>query len=205
LERKEKSIMKKLIVIILLSMVLAGGAGCLPEAADIQGMTDNVITLSNKVDDYQKEVGNIVTSLEKVGVINEELVAKVDKGNEEIDRLQPQITDVAIAIRDADYATGDDVGNLFKAAKAGVGASAPFNPYATPIIIGLGILETITLFFLKKKNDKVVASENKRLADKVGREKTLREIAALPALEVTAEVVDAKMYSNIGEARAAIT
>ncbi|GAH82869.1 unnamed protein product, partial [marine sediment metagenome] len=44
----------------------------------------------------------------------------------------------------------------------------------------------------------------KRDADKVGREKTLREIATMPEDKLTAAAVNALMYSNIGEARRAI-
>lgn len=188
--------------ILICCMALLMAAGCSPEAADIQAFSEKVTLLSTKVDDYQTEVGEIVDLLEADKIISEDIVTKIDKANEEIDRIQPQIIDVAEAIKDADYVTGDDVGNLFKAAKAGTAASAPWNPYAMPILLGLSLAEGIVILLVnRKKNEEA----KKRQADKEGREKTLREIATLPEVGITAPVVKAMMYSNIGDARRAIT
>lgn len=192
--------MKARILICCMALLLV--TGCLPEATNMQAFSENVTLLSTKVDDYQTEVGEIVDLLEADKIISEDIVAKIDKANEEIDRIQPQIIDVAEAIKDADYISGDDVGNLFRAAKAGTAASAPWNPYAMPILLGLNLLEGVVILLVKRSKDK---EANKRQADKEGREKTLREIATLPEVGITAPVVKAMMYSNIGEARRAIT
>lgn len=190
---------------IMITMVLIFVGGCFPEAADIQTFTEKVTLLSSKVDAYQLETEGTIDLLVADGLISKELAAKIDKANEEIDRVQLQTTDIAEAIKDADYVSGDDIGNVIRAAKAGTAASAPWNPYATIIILGLTVLEGITALFLAKKSKDATTSKAKQQADKAGREKTLREIAALPEEKVTAPVVKSLMYNNIGEARRAIT
>lgn len=190
--------MKARILICVMMLVMVG---CLPESTDMQTFTEKVTLLSTKVDAYQLEVGGVIDLLEADKIINEDIVTKIDKTNEEIDRIQPQIVAVAEAIKDADYVTGDDVGNIIKAAKTGTTASAPWNPYAAPILLGLTLIEGIVLLITNQQKKKEAA---KRQADKEGREKTLREIAVLPPVEVTAPIVKSMMYSNIGDARRAI-
>lgn len=184
---------------ILTIVIILGLGGCFPEAADIQTFTEKVTLLSSKVDAYQLETEGIIDLLEADGLISKELVAKVDKANEEIDRLQPQVVDIAEAIKDADYISGDDIGNVIRGTRAATTASAPWNPYAAPILLGLSLLEGIVLLFVNRNKN---AETKKRDADKAGREKTLREIAALPEEKVTAPVVKSLMYNNIGIARA---
>lgn len=190
--------MKRLLTITM-ALIFVGGCA----AADIQTFTEKVTLLSSKVDAYQAETEGIIDLLEADKVITKELADKIDKANEEIDTVQSQVVDVAEAVTGADYVPGDDFGNLFKAAKAGTVASAPWNPYATIIISILGLAEIITALFLTKKSKDATTSENKRQADKTGREKTLREIATMDEATLTAPVVKSLMYNNIGAARAA--
>lgn len=190
--------MEKKIVCMTVLCLLVAGAGCLPDEVEMHNFTEQVVLLSDKVDAYQAEMGEVVDLLEADNILSKEIVEKIDKTNEEIDRIQPKITEVAIAIRDAEYVSGDDVGNIIKGAKAGTAATASWNPYATPILIGLNLLEGVLILLLKRRKDKIA---KKRDADKVGREKTLREIAALPADKVTAPLVKSLMFNNIGEAR----
>lgn len=145
--------MKKTIITMCLMLVLMGGCW---ESVQIKSFAEDVTQLSTAVDALQETTTDVIGTLAELGLVNEGLVAKVDKANEEIDRVQLQTTDAAIAIKDADYVTGDDVGNMIKAAKAGTAATAPWNPYSTIIILGLTVLEGITALFLKKKNDKLI-------------------------------------------------
>lgn len=190
--------MKKGIVCMMLLVI----AGCLPEARDVQTFSKKAILFSEKVDTYQKEMGDLIDLLELDGVIKEELTAKIDKANEELDRVQPQMLVFAKALQDAGMIEGDGFGNYIRLAKAGTTASASWNPYAAPILLGLSLLEGIVLLLVnRKKNEEA----NKRRADKAGREKTLREIAVMDEATLTAPVVKSLMYNNIGEARKAIT
>ena len=189
--------MKARILICVMALLVV--VGCVPESTDMQAFTEKVTLLSSKVDAYQSEVGGIVDLLEADSIISENIVAKIDKTNEEIDRIQPQITDVAEAIANADYISGDDVGNIFKAAKGTVAATATWNQYAAPILLGLSLVEGIVLLLVKRSKDKEAA---KRQADKEGREQTLRELAAMPEAEITAPVVKSMMYKAIGDRRA---
>jgi len=175
----------------MLCLIFVGG--CFPETADIQTFTEKVTLLSAKVDAYQAETSDIVDLLEADNIISTDIVAKIDKANEEIDRIQPQITDMAEAIKNTDYVSGDDIGNVIRAAKAGTAASAPWNPYATIIILGLTVLEGITALFLAKKSKDATTSEKKYTAHKQGVEKTVIEMSCEDEL---------KLYGNIGEARA---
>lgn len=189
-------------LIICMMTVLLMVTGCLPESADIQGFSEKVTLLSAKVDAYQAETGGVIDLLVADGIISKELAVKVDEASEKIDRIQPLMTGVAEAIKNTDYVSGDDVGNIIKAARAGTAATAPWNPYAAPILLGLSLLEGVVLLLVNRSKNKEAA---KRDADKAGREKTLREIATIPEDKLTAAAVNALMYSNIGEARRAIT
>lgn len=182
--------MKKRIITIMLCLIFV--AGCFPESTKIQTFTENTLQLSTAVDALQETTTEIIGTLADVNLVNTELVVKVDEANEEIDRVQSQTVDIATAIRDADYVSGDDIGNVIRAAKAGTAATAPWNPYATMIIIGLTLLEGVTALFLKKKSNEATASDKKYAAHKQGVEKSMKE------LNNEAEM---KLYNNIGDAR----
>jgi len=191
--------MKKLILCMVL---LVMPVGCLPEARDVQTFSKKAMLFSEKVDTYQKEMGDIIDLLKLEGIIKEELAVKIDKANEEIDRVQPQMLVFAKALQDAGMIEDDGFGNYVRLAKAGTTASTSWNPYAAPILLGLSLLEGIVLLLVNRSKKK---EANKRQADKEGREKTLREIATLPDAEITAPIVKSMMYNNIGDARKAIT
>ncbi len=193
--------MKKRIVCMMVLCLLVAGAGCLPDEIEMHNFTKQVVLLSDKVDAYQAEMGEVVNLLEADNILSKEIVEKIDKTNEEIDRIQPKITEVAIAIRDAEYVSGDDAGNIIKGAKAGTAATASWNPYAAPMLLGLNLLEGVLLLILRRKKNR---ETKKRNADKVGREKTLREIATVDEGKLTAAAVKSLMFNNIGEARKGI-
>jgi len=52
----------------------------------------------------------------------------------------------------------------------------------------------------KHNSNRANKAEAKRQADKAGREKTLRDIAAMPEAEITVVLVKKLMFANIGEA-----
>ena len=140
--------MKKLILMLMLLVV---STGCLPEAESYQKFGGEVALLTAKLDGLQDGADDLAALLEKGGIVDEEIVAKVDKLNEEIDRAQPDVAKAAEAVRDAPY-TGDGVQDLLTAVQAVNAASAPYNPYAIPIAGVLAVVSPILGFFLRKKS-----------------------------------------------------
>ena len=60
------------------------------------------------------------------------------------------------------------------------------------------ISAAVAWIFRKKQ----ITEATKRSAEKVGREKTLNELAAMPKEDITAEIVTTKLFNNIGQERA---
>jgi len=102
-------------------------------------------TLATETRILNEKLNDAVEELRKGGIIDADTAAKIDKVNNDIGA-------VATAISEADYASTDDVGDLFVAAKEGVKASEPFNPYSKSILAVLGIAELVTLEVLRRKN-----------------------------------------------------
>jgi len=157
--------MKSFIMMVTICLMLTIGSGCLPllDSTQIQALAEKTTLLSDKMDNYQAVMSDVVDLIEADKLISEEFADEVDKINEEIDRVQPQMVAVAEAIKNADYISGDDVANAIKAAKAGTVASAVWNPYATPIMLGLSLLEYI-LILLWKKEKKKLAKTNEGIS-----------------------------------------
>jgi len=83
-----------------------------------------------------------VESLVKDGIIEAEKVGSI---LEEIDKAQEDIVTINEAVKKK-----ADQGAL-EAAKAGVTASAPINPYAVPMLLIINILEALAIWNEKKK------------------------------------------------------
>jgi len=125
------------------------------------------------------------------------LMVKIDdyqeKYAEEVDKVQEHIVAVNEVVKEkADESALEQV-------RAGWDTTKEFNPYYAYGALALTILgEATALWKLNNKKNKL---ENKRQADKEGRELALREIAAMSENEITAPIVKAKMYKAIGDAR----
>ena len=203
MERKENE-MKTITLIICLALCLPFimvGCKAMDEQA-VEGFSNDVQLLSLRIDDYQKEVVKIAEMLEADDLISSKVVVRLDKINEERDRVQPQIDRMVEAGKNIESEDPWEIARVINT------TSAPWNPYAPPIAAGLLLAEAITVMFLKKKSDESKANATlyakefgKRVADKVGREKTLRELAAMDEKDVTASVVENMMYKNIGDER----
>ena len=195
---------RKLILIAMVALMLSVSACEEDDAQAIREFSGNVQTLSARVDEYQEEVLVITAMMEEDGIANSRVVARLDKINEEIDLVQPQINEMArIAIESAERGGWGVAGTLNA-------ASAPWNPYAGLIAAGLGMAEAATLLLLKRKsgesnaNRALYAEEAiKRKAGEVGRERTMLELAAMDEKDVTAPVVSKLIYTNVGVERRA--
>ncbi len=201
--------MKNWITTIVLCCILSLGVmGCdenkvTPEQA--QEFAERIKILTTKMDDYQAATVGALTTLESYGVVDADLIAKYERIDEEIDRVQPQIEDIAAAVK-ATQLTNDEIANWLAILQAANQASVPFNPYALPISAGLALAGFVYgLIKRKDANDKKVEAEKSALkyqAHKQGVEKTMKEVSALGSEEI--RKVEPQLYNNIGEARVAL-
>lgn len=195
----------KIVMMTIVMCVVLACAGCeegqvTPNA--MQVLAVKVETLTTKVDGYQKEVGDFVSLMDEDDLISDETVEKIEKIGEEIDRVQPQITAITKAVAEAEYSGGDDLTTILEAVRAGNAASGPFNPYAVPIEMGLGLVVAVLGMFAKKKSTEATEFKAKYTAHKIGVEKTMKEVSSADAPEI--RNVETKLYDNIGEARKAV-
>ncbi len=201
---------KRILIVVMLLFVAAGCTELTP--AQMQEWLAHSQELSGKLDTLQEVSIMNVEALNSIGVGNDELLAKVAKVNEEIDRVQPQILAVTDAITNSPLTgdTGQDIIAMVGAANA---ASAKFNPWAVPIGGLITLVSLVFGFFMKKKaadetemaiiaEDKAAKSDAKYQAHKTGVTKTIKELFNTDAADVTATRVDSNLYYNIGEARA---
>ena len=64
---------------------------------------------------------------------------------------------------------------------------------------GSTIITAALAYYFRKKQ---VKEGKKRSAEKVGKEKTIKDLAARPAEEITAPLVESLLFTNIGNERA---
>lgn len=155
---------------VLIVALLIVSGGCIPTKMEIQTLTNDVDKLMASVDDYQIKYA------------------------EEVDSVQDDIIVVNEAIKEK---ADEDV---MEQLRAGIEASAPFNPYADEMnaILGLGIV--IAGLFGKKKMDDANKANNE--AENANRKyqahKSGTELIKLAHPDIAAE-----LYEKIGNARKA--
>jgi len=192
--------MKKRILLLVAVLALMLG-GCDEEKLspqDIQQLATQVEQLADKVDGYQETTGRVMATLQDVGIVDEETMAKIEKVGREIDRVQPQIIEMTKVIQDAQLDKGD-IANWIAIAQAANQASATYNPYAVPITAGLTLASLIFGFYersqAKKKAAEAEKNGKKYQAAKQGTELTMK--TQPPELQK-------ELYENIGKARVAV-
>ena len=185
--------MKNLIMLMVCVILAVGVAGCDEDekitASQLQAFGEPVQELSVAVDGVQVVMGEMLETMQAYGIVGEGVVEKVEKASEEIDRVQPQMADIIAALMKVDASGEDEVANWVKLFRTGTQASAPWNPYALPIALGLDLVLLVWALIKRKEAEK---NGLKYQAHKAGTE--------LTSLENTE--VAAKLYKNIGEARA---
>lgn len=182
---------KKWLLVVVVMFVCSG---CFPIAAtDMRQLATHVQELSGKVDTYQEATSGVIGALAEHDLVSDEVVVKVDKVSEEIDRVQPQVAAIAEAIKTGEYSNKDTLTTILEAIRTGNRASGAFNPYALYVEIGLtGIIAVLGLF-AKRKADEAKKNGLKYQAHKAGVQKTAIE------LDQNKELL---LYENIGKARA---
>jgi len=130
------------------------------------------------------------TKIEELKAANARLAAAVDEAEKiaaeaEVKALKKKVENLSNAQGGVELAKeGTKIDWTDPAAVGGYGSTV--------------IAAAVAWIFRKKQ----VTEATKRSAEKVGREKTLNELAAMPKEEITAEVVTNKLFNNIGLERA---
>lgn len=149
-------------IVMLLPVLLLVGCNALQTPSGIQLLTDKVVKLSDKVDAYQEITQTTFDQLESDEIIDAKTVVKVKEANAYLDGVQEKLVELVQAAKNAEYSGGDSLTTGIEMAKPVIQASASWNPYATLMIGILGLIETATLVFAKKKID-----ENKKANEEV--------------------------------------
>lgn len=186
----------------VLALPLCGCSQLQLDPAQVKAFAKDVNDLVRRIDAYQEVAATAIDMLVEQGELDPNDAAKVRTVNADIDRMQASLQKVAAGLQQGAYSGGGSLLTLLEAAQAGNAASAPFNPYAPVIQAGLVLATALAAAFAKKKANEANLSAAKYKAHKLGVEKTMKEVSA--STSATVKQVEAKLYENIGAARAAI-
>ncbi|OHB57652.1 MAG: hypothetical protein A2Y12_20805 [Planctomycetes bacterium GWF2_42_9] len=191
------------IVLILIATTLAlwlGGCQSVNiRPDDLQALADQTQQLSSQVDQFQQQTTATLETLKQNGSIDSNSLAKVEKLQSGIDAVQNKTAVIADALKNAQYSGSDGLTTVLEGARAANAASAPFNPYAPLIEIGLGLAAAFAAVMAKKNAQKAAEAQAKYDAHKQGVELTMKQVSQSTVPEVKA--VETQLYQNIGDAR----
>lgn len=154
---------KAMVVIVLLGLI----SGCNADTqAKLGELTTMVGGLNKQIEIYQEASKEIIDTLESAGIVDIEVVRKLNEINDEIDKVQPQMEIIAKAIDEAKL-SDDTALATAQALQAANAASAPFNSYAAPAAGILGIATLVLGWIARNKAElvNVVSADNRKLND----------------------------------------
>lgn len=186
---------KQILSIVVLSVIILF-SGC-ATTGQVNTLTDNTKLFMSKVDDWQVVANKALALAERDGAINAKTAAYVVSLSNDVNAFKPQLSEIVRAVDEAPD-------NVFSKGRAGLIAARGLipAPYGEIALLGLGILELLTL---KRKREAEVAltkEEGKRRSEKAGTKKTIKELATMPVESITANMVETKLFTNIGDERA---
>ena len=179
------------LTLVMLAMVAGCGSSITP--AQIQTWSGEIAGISQKIDGYQAATIGAVDKLADAGLLDEDTRAKVAKISGEIDRVQPALESISTAIAEAEVTSEEQIGKWIELARAANQGSAPVNPYAPYIDLGLGGLASVAAYFAARKAKEAKAATLKNESYKVGIESA--------KLSLNDNSVSKVLYDAIGEAR----
>lgn len=195
--------MKKVMLGCVLVVALLLG-GCDEEAFTpemIQSLAAQNEVLQQQLDNVQAVAREVAAEIRAAGVVDWDVKVKLDKVNEEVDRVQAQIDKIAQALQDVEL-TGDAAQDFIAQLQAVNAASAGVNPYVLPVGGVLTAL-SIVLGWIAKRNGAEASKQTKKYqAHKQGVELTMKEVSASSDSDVVA--IEAQLYANIGAARSSL-
>jgi hypothetical protein len=151
-----------LVVMVVCFMTMF--AGCQESQAvtpaQIKDYAQQAENYSLMVDASQAIAKQMADTLKATGAIDANLIAKAEKIQAEIDRVQPQIIAIAEKIKSLDYsdtAQNDNITAIFETLQAANTATSGINPYSGIIGVFLLLATMISSFFAKKKASEAIA------------------------------------------------
>ncbi|OHB60771.1 MAG: hypothetical protein A2Y12_06990 [Planctomycetes bacterium GWF2_42_9] len=193
------------IILIATTLVLWLGGCQMPnvQPETIKSLADQTQQLSSQVDDFQQQTKATLEALKQNGSFDSNTMVTIEKLQSGIDSVQGKTVAIADALRNAQYTNPDDgLTTVLQGARAANAASAPFNPYAPLIEIGLGLAAATATALAKRNAQKAAEAQAKYDAHKQGVELTMKQVSQSTVPEVKA--VETQLYQNIGEARKTI-
>ncbi len=191
--RKEQSMNKKLILICPLILLLFSGCGS-------GGASTGVITgtIAGAGALLQETFAGAEADLERARLSK---LAELEAANLELENITDEVKRVVaqakIKALEKKVQNLTDIQMTAKLAKAGTKID-----WSDPAAVG-GFGSTVimsVLAYLSRK--KFLKESRKRSAERTAKEKTLKELAALPAVEITAPIIEAMLFTNTGIERA---
>lgn len=153
-----------LVVMIVCFMTMF--AGCQESQAvtpaQIKDYAQQAENYSLMVDASQAIAKQMADTLKATGAIDANLIAKAEKIQTEIDRVQPQIAAIAAKIKSLEYsetAQNDNLTALLETLQAANTATAAWNPYSIIIGIILSLATMVTGIFARKKSAEAIAAK----------------------------------------------
>jgi uncharacterized protein YoxC len=189
------------VVVTALALWLGGCESVNITPQDLQSLADQTSQLSSQVDQFQQQTQATLDTLKQNGSIDGNTIAKVERLQSTINAVQDKTQVIAGAIKNAQYSGSDGLTTVLEGARAVNTASAPFNPYAPLIDVGLGLAAAFAAAMAKKNAQKAAEAKAKYDAHKQGVELTMKQVSQSTVPEVKA--VETQLYQNIGEARKA--
>jgi len=190
-----------IIVVTAFSLWLGGCQMPNVQSDDLQSLANQTQQLSSQIDDFQQQTKATLELLRQNGSIDSNAIAKVERLQSGIDAVQNKTAVIADALKNAQYSSSDGLTTVLEGARAANAASAPFNPYAPLIDVGLGLAAALAAAMAKKNAQKAAQAQAKYEAHKQGVELTMKQVSQSTVPEVKA--VETQLYQNIGEARKA--
>ena len=188
-----------IIVITVAGLWLGGCESVNITPQDLQSLADQTQQLSSQVDQFQQQTTATLDTLKQNGSIDVNTIAKVERLQSTINAVQDKTQVIAGAIKNAQYSGSDGLTTVLEGARAVNTASAPFNPYAPLIDVGLGLAAALAAAMAKKNAQKAAEAQAKYDAHKQGVELTMKQVSQSTVPEVKA--VETQLYQNIGDAR----
>jgi len=192
--------MKRTLITLVAMLALTG---CIPatyQPAQVQEQSAKVADVSIDVAKVTDQIQAYAASLAESqdGKLKE--IAEVVQGYaDKISQVSVTVSDVSQAVAEVEQSTDDKFVQTLELIRAANTASAPVNPYAGPVEIGLAALTGLAGMFAAKKSKDAKVQAQKYAAHKQGVEKTMKEMSAADLPDV--RKMEARLYENIGEAR----
>jgi hypothetical protein len=186
-----------------LSIGMGGCSGLSVTPTQLQSLATQTEQLSGKIDDLQAQTTTTLQSLKTTGTVDPNALAKIDKIQGGIDSVQAKTTQIAEAVKNATYTNSSSTATtLIEGAQAANAATAPWNPYAPIIDLGLGLAAAAATVVARKNADTAATAQANLQAHQDGVTLTMKQVSQSPIPEVKA--VETQLYQNISDAKQAV-